>query len=118
MPNSNQVNKIDAQLQSFTRLDLESKRTCASWYEQQLSHLNLLSLQSVSVLLKFLRQLVIEVFWKRIQCDNCNYNNNFFMNYKLDWFHDSNLFDVDTEVKEILVFTSHSFAIQTPSLTR
>ncbi len=40
------------------------------------------------------------------------------MNYKLDWFHDSNLFYVDTEVKEILVFTSHSFAIQTPSLAR
>ena len=36
--------------------------TWASWYVEQLSHLNLLSLHSVSVLLKFFKQLVIEVF--------------------------------------------------------
>lgn len=43
-------------------------RFCASWYEQQLSHLNLLSLQSVSVLLKHLRQCVIDVFWSTSTC--------------------------------------------------
>ena len=37
--------------------------TCASWYVEHVSHLNLLSLQSVSVLEKFLRQLVMLVWF-------------------------------------------------------